>query len=213
MTSDIDDNEDPMDERPQRRREWSGALRSVVLPIVVVGAIVAAIWLIEQRDSGSSDGGDTGIVQRASGVPEGQSVGAERGKVAPDFVLQTVDGSTVRLSDFAGRPVFVNFWATWCTPCRKEMPEIIDAQRRYADSGLAVIAVNAMEDRDTAAGFVREFGMEFPSALDFRGEVALAFRATGLPTSYFIDRDGVIRAVFFGPLSSEQMDEQLKKIL
>src|SRR5688500_14484813 len=148
MSIETDDNEEtPVDERPQGRREWSGAMRSIVLPVLVVGAIVAAIWLIEQRDGGASGGGNTGIVDRPSGsIRAGQEVAAERGKVAPDFVLDTVDGGSVRLSDFAGRPVFVNFWATWCTPCRKEMPEIIAARERYAESGLEVIAINALED-------------------------------------------------------------------
>src|SRR5207247_7005689 len=130
----------------------------------------------------------------AEQIAAGQAVAAERGKVAPDFMLRTVDGGTVRLSDFTGRPVFVNFWATWCAPCRQEIPEIIDANHRYAGQGLAVIAANAMEDRDTAAGFVREFGMDFPTGLDVRGDVASAFHASGLPTSYFLDRNGIIQA-------------------
>ena len=209
------DDDGLVDERPQRRREWSGPLRSIVLPLVVLAAIVGAIWALEQRDDGGgAAAGGSGIVERPAGLaPAGIEVAAQRGKVAPDFLLPTVDGGTVRLSEFAGRPVFVNFWATWCGPCRKEMPEIIEAGHRYAGRGLAVIAVNVQEDRETTAGFVREFGMDFPTALDFKGAVTAAYLVSGLPTSYFIDRDGIIQAVFFGPLTAEEMDRQLHKIL
>lgn len=200
-------SETEVDERPQQRREWSGPLRSVVLPIVSVAAIVGAIWYIERRDDVSDAAG--GVIER----PGQTDVAAAQGKVAPDFVLASLDGSDVKLSDFAGRPVFVNFWATWCVPCRKEMPEIIAASERYADRNLAVIAVNVQEPRDAAAGFAKDFGMTFPTVLDPRGQVAAAYRVTGLPTSYFIDRDGVIRGVWFGPLDADEMDKQLRKIL
>ncbi len=215
MANEFDAHEDEViDERPQQRREWSGPLRSIVLPLAVVAAIVGAIWAIERRDGDvPASVGDTGIVARPQTELQGREVAAEKGKVAPDFVLPAVDGTSVRLSDFAGRPVFVNFWATWCGPCRKEMPEIVAANDRYADRGLAVIAVNLQEDREAAAGFAREFGMDFPTALDFKGEVGGAYRVTGLPTSYFIDRSGVIQAVWFGPLSAEELDKQLRKIL
>lgn len=210
------DEIDEIDERPQRRREWSGALRSVVLPIVTVAAIVGAIWYIEQRDEGGSAAGDgdTGVVERPDDArPDGVGVSAEEGKVAPDFVLETIEGGTVRLSDYTGQPVFINFWATWCTPCRKEMPDIVAAYDRYSADGLVVVAVNVEEDLGSASTFAAEFGMDFPTVLDFSGDVAATYRVTGMPTSYFVDREGVIREVIFGPLSGDDMIEQIEKIL
>lgn len=210
-------DEDELDERPQRRREWSGALRSVVLPIVSVAAIVGVIWAIESRGTGGSDAAvaGTGIVDRPADTrPADVGVSAEKGKVAPDFVLETLDGGTLRLSDYAGQPVFINFWATWCTPCRKEMPEIVAAYDRYGgEGGLVVIAVNVEESPGAARAFAEQFGMDFPTVLDLNGDVASTYRVNALPISYFVDRDGVIRDVFYGPLSESDMAERIEAIM
>ncbi|HWO93699.1 MAG TPA: redoxin domain-containing protein [Dehalococcoidia bacterium] len=210
MSRDIEgpeEHEEAVDERPQQRREWSGPMRSIVLPLAAVAAIVGVIWAIEQRNDGAEVAGDTGIVESEPGAE------ADEGKPAPDFVLEAIEGGSVRLSDYGGRPVFVNFWATWCKPCRQEIPEMVEAFDRYAGEGLVIIAINVQESRDAAQGFVDEFGMDFPVGLDVRGDVAEAYRVLGLPTSFFIDRNGVIQAIHRGPLNADQMDDRLQEIL
>ncbi|MSQ60982.1 MAG: TlpA family protein disulfide reductase [Dehalococcoidia bacterium] len=202
-----------LDERPQRRREWSGPLRSIVLPILAVAAIVGVVWLVERGGGGSggaeSDG--TGVVARPGGA-SGPPVGPRTGNLAPDFLLTTLDGGQLRLSDLAGRPVFLNFWASWCGPCRKEMPELVAESQRRRGSDLAIIGVNVQENANLARGFVEEFGMDFATVLDMRGQVAAAYRVSGLPSSVFIDRNGVIRGIFFGPLTPDELQGQLGRI-
>lgn len=190
------------DDFPQRRRVWRGPWRSVVFPLLVVSAIVAVIWWLEYRpDSGPSIYDDRyGPVETpAELVPPGMSVEAKQGKLAPDFLLKTLEGGEIRLSDLRGQGVIVNLWATWCGPCKKEMPQFIAAYDRYQADGLEVIAVNLQESHSIIQPFVDDFGMDFPVALDKRGAVSDRYRIIGLPTTYFVDRRGEIRSVFQGP--------------
>ena len=191
-----------VDEAPQRRRVWRGPWRSVVLPLVVVGAIAGAIWWLDYRpDSGSSPyDARFGPVEMPAGlVPAGMKVEAKKGSLAPDFLLMELGGGDFRLSDLRGKAVIVNFWATWCVSCRKEMPQFVAAYDRYKDKGLEVVAVNLQESPSIIRPFADDFGMKFPVVLDKRGSVSDAYRLIGLPTTYFIDREGVIHSVFLGP--------------
>ncbi len=194
---------DEVDEAPQLRRVWRGPWRSVVLPLLVVGAIVAAIWWLEYRpDSGSSSVYDArfGPVEMPAGLtPPGMDVEASEGDLAPDFLLKTLDGGEMRFSDLRGKAVIVNLWASWCGPCRKEMPQFVAAYDRYREEGLEIIALNVQESASIIQPFVDDFGVEFPVVLDKRGAVSDEYRIIGLPMTYFIDREGVIRSVFQGP--------------
>ncbi len=196
-----------VDEAPQHRRVWRGPWRSVVLPLLVVGAIVGAIWWLDYRpDSGSSSVYDAkyGSVEMPAGLaPPGMAVEAKEGSLAPDFLLKTLDDGEIRLSDLRGKAVIVNLWATWCGPCRKEMPQFVAAYDRYRDEGLEIIAMNLQESPSIIQPFVDDRGMDFPVALDKRGEVSDEYRIIGLPTTYFIDREGVIRNVFLGPFQGQ----------
>ncbi len=93
----------------------------------------------------------------------------------------------------------LNFWATWCESCRKEMPQFVNAQTRFADRGLTVIAVNMQEGKSIVAPFAQERGMKFPVVIDRTGDVGDEYRMLGLPTTLFIGRDGVVRSIFTGP--------------
>jgi peroxiredoxin len=203
-----------IDEQPQRRRVWRGALRSVVLPLVVVAAIAGVIWWIDYRpDSGASDVYDEkyGPVELPAALaPPGADVQAKEGSLAPDFLLATLDGGEVRLSDLRGRGVILNLWATWCAPCRKEMPQFVEAYDRYHDEGLEIVALNVQESASIIQPFVDDFGIDFTVALDKRGAVSDDYRIIGLPTTYFIDREGVLRAAFQGPFLERLQGTQVQ---
>jgi peroxiredoxin len=207
-----------VEERPQNRREWRGVARSLVLPLLVIGTIVGGLFYLEQRRGGGvhiADG--TGIVDLPAGANStGHSPSTDEGRAAPDFVLETPDGGRLRFSDMRGRPVLVNFWASWCTPCRKEIPDIVKAYGEHQSGGLQVVAVDLQENDDQVRQFAAEFGMTFPIAIDHNGGVAEAWRVggpiNGIPSSYFVDGDGVVQARVLGPLTPQSLAEGLAKI-
>ena len=131
------------------------------------------------------------------------------GRPAPDFALPDLDGNTVRLSDFSGRPVVLNFWATWCAPCRLEMPELALAAADYGDGGLAVLAINQDETAEQASSFLTEVGLSLTVLLDAGSEVGAAYGAFFLPTTVIVGPDGIVGAVHRGILSREQLDDYL----
>jgi cytochrome c biogenesis protein CcmG/thiol:disulfide interchange protein DsbE len=206
-----------VEERPQNRREWTGALRSLVLPLLIIAAIVGVLLYAERLRGGSTPASDGyGIVALPAGAnTTGHAASSDVGRAAPDFFLQTPDGGTLRLSDLRGQPVLVNFWASWCTPCREEMPEIVRAYAAHHD-GLRIVAVDLQENTDQVRGFAQEFGMTFPIAIDRTGEVASAWRIggpiKGIPSSYFLDADGIVQARVFGPLTAQSLADNLATI-
>ncbi|MDH5507220.1 MAG: redoxin domain-containing protein [Anaerolineae bacterium] len=135
-----------------------------------------------------------------------------RGALAPDFELQQISGETVRLSDYRGQPVLVNFWATWCTPCLIEMPAIQERFTRFAPEGFVVLAVDNDEPLDRVQDFVDEVGLTFPVLLDPGAVVQVQYQVRGYPSSYFIDPEGIIRVVHIGILTDDQLDDYLSQI-
>jgi peroxiredoxin len=140
--------------------------------------------------------------------------GIRRGGIAPDFSLEDMHGNKVTLSDFQGRPVLINFWASWCPPCRSEMPEL---QRVYAAQeadGLVILAVNTVyqDELDDVNDFVAEQKLTFPILLDSEGAVAVAYRASTLPTSVFVDRAGKIHLVQIGPMTQQFVESVLREM-
>jgi peroxiredoxin len=138
--------------------------------------------------------------------------GLEPGQLAPNFTLQFADGSKTQLSDWLGQPVVLNFWATWCAPCREEMPEFVAAYDRYQADGLVIVGVNAQESASQAAEFMGEFAMTFPVALDARGDVQQLYNVRGLPTTVFIDDKGRIVERWAGLLRASALEELLAEI-
>src|SRR2546428_4115923 len=184
--------------------------RRIVLPLLVIGAIVAAIWWLESRggDDVSPTGERYGPVELPTALQTtGLEIGVQEGNLAPDFLLGTLDGSEVRLSALRGQPVVLNFWATWCAPCRQEIPQFVAAYERFRNESLLVLAVNMQEGKSIARGYAEDFGMKFPIPIDVDGEVGDEYRLLGLPMTYFIDRGGVVRSVFTGPLPDRRSDK------
>jgi thiol-disulfide isomerase/thioredoxin len=145
----------------------------------------------------------------ADAIPAGLRVG----QMAPDFVLSTPGGQQVRLSDLRGQPVFLNFWASWCPPCRAEMPHMQDLWQQGHDSFrlLAVNLTDTEKDAGAVSAFLNAAGYTFPVALDPDGAVSSRYHAIGIPTSYFLDANGVIRVVVQGPMVLETMQQNLEK--
>jgi peroxiredoxin len=135
------------------------------------------------------------------------------GQPAPDFTLRGPDGETVRLSDFTGHPLLVNFWATWCPPCRLEMPLLEQTYQKLKDGGFVVLAVDVQEGPDKVNPYIEELGLTFPVALDRGGAVATAYRVTGLPTTVFVDSNGVVADIHRGALVESTLQGYLDNIL
>lgn len=134
----------------------------------------------------------------ASDVPPGVELGlvgdnqAEVGKPPPYFVLMDINGRVVELAAYRGQVVLVNFWATWCLPCRREMPDLAAMYERYQTDGFVVVAVNLAESRDRAKKFADDYDLSFPVVLDTTSEVSRAYRLSGVPESWIIGRDGTV---------------------
>jgi len=142
--------------------------------------------------------------------------GPEIGNLAPNFQLNNLDEESVALSDFLGKPVLVNFWTSWCPPCRSEMPFIQDTftDKKWADEGLVVLAIDIGESPSTVSEFVKEYGLTFPVLLDITRDVSLEYNVRAIPTTFFIDRQGMIREIRIGPFSSvTEMERSLGKII
>ncbi|GAB2551128.1 redoxin domain-containing protein [Gracilibacillus alcaliphilus] len=140
-------------------------------------------------------------------------VGLDIGNLAPDFTLETMDGERVHLSDYRGKPVLLNFWATWCLPCREEMP---DMEQLYQDTDVQVLAVNLTSTENSIRDvehFVAEYGLTFPILLDQHSGVSDLYQIRPLPTTYIIDAEGVIQLYVFGPLTYDQMQTEYGKIM
>lgn len=136
------------------------------------------------------------------------------GGPAPSIQAETLKGKTVSLSDYRGKVVLLTFWATWCEPCKKEMPEIQAAYERYEKDGLVVLAVNFGEKLDTASSFAHHGKLTFPILLDRRANIAERFGVVSLPVTFFIDQDGIIRErVVGGTLTEQSIEETFKRLL
>ena len=140
--------------------------------------------------------------------------GPEMGKLAPDFQLSNLDGQSVSLSDFRGKPVLLNFWASWCGPCRFEMPFIQTIYEEWTGKGLVVLTVNLQESPARVREFVETLGLSFPVLLATSQDVPLVYNIRSIPTTFFIDRDGVIQDIKIGAFSSvAEIERRLGKIM
>lgn len=120
------------------------------------------------------------------------------GELAPDFTLPSLDGESITLSDLRGRIVFINFWTTWCPPCKQEMASLERLYRKFKDRGFTILAVDIMEGSETVEKFVRKNGLSFPILLDTKGEVSERYMATAIPSTFIVDKDGKIIGKLFG---------------
>jgi cytochrome c biogenesis protein CcmG, thiol:disulfide interchange protein DsbE len=152
----------------------------------------------------------------AEAVTGGMIPAPREGFLAPDFILQDASGQQVQLSDLRGQPVLINLWASWCAPCRQEMPAMQAAYEAYASEGFTILAVNTtyQDDRSAALSFAANLGLTFPILFDEDGSVSRAYQTRLMPTSLFIDREGVVRRVVLGgPMSEALLRAEVERLL
>ncbi|MBO1510144.1 TlpA family protein disulfide reductase [Metabacillus bambusae] len=144
--------------------------------------------------------------------PNDTKVGVTEGNAAPDFELTTLDGEKMSLSSLQGKKVILNFWATWCPPCRSEMPDMQKIQADYNDE-VVIAAVNLTSSEknvDTVKDFVEELELSFPVLLDEKGKINNQYEVMSYPTSYIIDENGIIGTKFVGAMTYKQMEDFLE---
>ena len=132
------------------------------------------------------------------------------GEAAPDFTLTNMEGKEVNLSDYKGKLVYLNFWATWCGYCDEEMPDLQALNAENDD--LVVLAVNVREDKDTVGAYLEKGSYDFPVLLDLEGEIAGTYLVSGMPTTYFINSEGILLDRYPGMMDKDQMEEILGKM-
>jgi peroxiredoxin len=145
----------------------------------------------------------------ANPTPTPPPVAPKEGYTAPDFSLPDVQGNPFTLNQFHGWPVLINFWTTWCPYCVEEMHALQSTYQRYSDRGLVVLTVNVQEDAEKVILFAQEQGLTFPILLDSDASVTMTYTGGVIPTTFFINRQGVVTAIHLGPLTEDDIDTYL----
>ena len=185
-----------------RRRQQKAKQEKKRKQIIFAVGVLAVVFLGILLWSGlQSNRGEAGPALIAFGYP------------APNFELETLTGETAVLEDYQGDVVLINFWATWCPPCKAEMPDINAFYQANQNDGLTVLAVNAQEDKSTVGRFIESNGFVFPVLLDPVGDVARQFQVNSFPTTIILDRDGTIQTIHNGLITAEQLDAVVTPLL
>lgn len=204
----------------QRRSGGAESQRPLILFVGFTILIVAlALFLV---GSGVLDG--VGATSNFAQVPDlsngsnqvqvdGPGVLPKVGEVIVDFAAPDPTGQTIRVSDFRGQPVVINFWATWCPPCRMELPDFEAAYQAHQDDGLVILAVNQDESADLVSAFFRDYGLSFTPVLDMGSQISGAYGVRSFPTTVFVNAEGVVTAVHQGLLVAEQFEAYLSETL
>jgi len=172
------------------------AMMMVGIGLLATGAMF--VMLLDQRDASAQD---------FSAVP------AKVNFPAPELNLQDLSGEQVALSDYRGSVVLVNLWATWCPPCREEMPTLQTFYEKYKEYGFVLIAIDQEETSDVVQPFVEEFGLTFPIWLDLDYLAQQQFHTANLPSSYVVDREGVVRLMWIGGISKKNLEKFVPDII
>jgi|SRR5690625_1715545 len=184
-------------------------MRKWIVIVIVVGLLGYAIYDFVDKDSSTEQFDDEAV---ETDIGESDNVGLKQGEKAPDFELETLDGETVKLSDHLGEKIILNFWATWCPPCRAEMPDMQKFHEEYDATILAVNLTSTEQGIDQIEEFLDEYGVTFTVLLDIDTEVSTLYNASALPTSYLINSKGEIHNIAIGALNYEMMVQAFEEM-
>ncbi|MEK7248151.1 MAG: TlpA disulfide reductase family protein [Chloroflexota bacterium] len=187
-------------------RPAAGALRNIVATIFVGIAIIGLVWYFDSPETAGSSQAITLTAVASGPAPK-------VGKEAPDFRVQGLDGQFYQLSDFRGKPVWINFWASWCPPCRAENPDIQAVYEANKADGLVVLGIAIGEDDGTVRGYAGRTNLTYTIGLDRGTDIAAAYRIVGIPTHFFIDRDGILREWRIGSMNHKTMEKKVAVIM
>jgi len=171
----------------------------VVVVLGLLGLLVFGLNQAARRSAGV-------VIQNSFG-----EVKVER-RQATNFQLRLFDGGSLELADLRGKVVLLDFWATWCPPCRSEAPTLERVWKEYRDRGVVFVGINVFDDENDARSFIREFGITYPNGPD-PGRLAVEYGVVGLPEKYLIDQDGRIVRKFAGPMRRETLTLFLDELL
>ena len=194
-------HEEPLQQEPPKGRRTLVML-AAFLPVVAIAALL--IW-------GTIRGGG-----RQGGVFIRDVGGAQdvTNRIAPDFSLETFDGEIVNLADYRGKVVMLDFWASWCPPCKAEAPVLRAMHKTYSETGMVeFIGVDVWESSDDGEQFSRQAGWEYPNGIDENGTITVEFGVTGLPEKFFLDTDGRIVKKWVGPITAVELRKILDEVI
>ncbi|WP_349305588.1 TlpA disulfide reductase family protein [Bacillus sp. FJAT-49736] len=189
-------------------------LLTFAILIIAVLIIVINIWrpsflndLTNKKTAMAETSNTKGLSSNSKSVQEGAE--------APDFVLSTLDGKTAKLSDYRGQKIILNFWASWCPPCKAEMPYMQKFYEKNKSKNITIVSVNLTSmDRGTSLvqSFISKNNITFPVLLDKNGDIGKTYQAVAIPTSYIIDQNGIIRKKIIGPMDEAMMEDLTNNI-
>ena len=186
--------------------------RLVVLAATALAGVALAVVLL----TGWATGGNSGVTDVA-GSTSAVLYQAGHRPLAPDFTATTLTGSRLSFSSYRGQVVVVNFWGSWCAPCRQEAPTLAVTSQRYRPDGVTFLGVDVRDDPASALAFTREFGVPYPSVSDSGSVITLDFTAVvpiaGTPTTLVIDRTGHIAGAVFGPATQQDLTDILTQVM
>ncbi|MDC3415021.1 redoxin domain-containing protein [Aquibacillus sp. 3ASR75-11] len=194
-------------------------VKKILGSLLIIGLLAVTIQTLTNKQQEEkpvlNQKNDKTVVEAASTKPSNRSEGIQVGQIPPNFTLETLDGNKIQLSDLKGKKVFLNFWATWCPPCKQEMPEMQKFYEKYSDE-VEVIALNATGYEQNMADiqkFVTEGSYTFPILLDKELKVIEMYKVLTIPTTYFIGTDGKIQLTTkIGPMTYEDMVHAKNKL-
>lgn len=188
----------------QQKKEVFHVIKKTAL---IVGLSGLVVWTVNSNISFAAPKEEITTVDRKIGISEGQ--------LAPDFTLKTTSGEEMKLSSFKGKKVILNFWASWCPPCKAEMPHMQEFYEENKESNVELLSVNlttAEKKSSDVVKFVEEYELTFPVMLDEQGDIGQIYQAYAIPTSYLIDSKGIIRKKIVGPMDKEMMNKLINSV-
>lgn len=186
-------------------------LFSIVILVLAVAIVLVNVWKPSTTEGNKNV--SQGIVINGN-TQNSKTAQVKEGYPAPDFELPTLEGETIKLSDYRGKKIILNFWASWCPPCKAEMPFMQSFYEKNKDK-VEIVAVNLTNidnGRTAIKEFVEDYGLTFPIPLDEEGEIGQLYQAFSIPTSYIIDSNGIITKKVIGPMDEEMMEALTKNI-